>query len=81
MQRGAVAPTLLNTYISELDRPEFSKIRQTIMGCIFIHNNGDILHRFTSEPLRHGVVFVSAVALSNDVPFLSSSMLLLQWGR
>ena len=45
------------------------------MSSILIHNDGDILHRLTSEPFRHLVVFVPAAAFnSNNVPFSYSSL-------
>lgn len=42
------------TYICELDDSKSSKISETIVGSVFIDNQGDILHRFRTEPARHG---------------------------
>ena len=44
----------LLTYICKLNGPKLSKIRKTIVGGIFIHNDGDVLHRLGTEPFRHG---------------------------
>jgi hypothetical protein len=41
------------TYISKLDNSKLSKIGKTIMGSVFVHNNGDILHGLRTEPFRH----------------------------
>jgi len=40
--------------ISKLDYSEPSKISEAIMSGILVDNQGDILHRFRTEPARHG---------------------------
>ena len=41
------------TYICELENSELSKVRQTVVRGVLVHNEGDILHRLRTEPLRH----------------------------
>ena len=54
------------TYIGELDRSQLAQIRKTIMSCIFIDNEGDVLHWLGTEPFRHFVKV--AAAQSTQLP-------------
>ena len=47
------------TYIRKLNDSELAKIGQTVMRRIFVHNQGDILHRFGAKPTRHDFVLLS----------------------
>ncbi|MGK3736895.1 MAG: hypothetical protein ACI8RD_003654 [Bacillariaceae sp.] len=44
---------IYTTYIGELDYTQLSKVTQTVMSSILIHDEGDILHGFGTEPFRH----------------------------
>ena len=41
-------------YIGELDDTKATKFGKAIVSSIFVHNQGDILHRFRTEPTSHG---------------------------
>ena len=51
---GALSNCIIDcTYIGELKNAHLSEIGKTIMSRILVQNQGDILHRFGAEPLRH----------------------------
>ena len=41
------------TYIRKLNDTHLSKITETVVSGIFIDNQGDVLHRFRTEPTSH----------------------------
>ena len=45
--------THYGTYIGELNNSQLSEVTQAVMGSVLIHDEGDVLHRFRTEPLRH----------------------------
>jgi len=41
------------TYIGKLEDTQLPKVSETVMCCILVDNEGDILHGFGTEPLGH----------------------------
>lgn len=41
------------THIGKLNNTKLSKIRETIVRSILIHDDGDVLHRLGTKPFRH----------------------------
>jgi hypothetical protein len=42
-----------NTHVSELNDAHLSKVRQTVMRGIFVHNQRNVLHRLGTKPTSH----------------------------
>lgn len=45
------------TYVGELNNANLSEVSETIVRGIFVHNDGDVLHRLRTKPFRHFPVF------------------------
>lgn len=41
------------TYVGELNNTKASEVSQTTVSSVFVDNQGDVLHRLRTEPLRH----------------------------
>jgi len=69
VQQHATAASLQEyvTYISKLNGSNLTEVDQAIMRSIFIHNEGDILHRFGTEPSRHlGLIVISITSSRSE---------------
>lgn len=59
------------TYVGELDHTQLAEIGKTIMSGVFVHNQGDILHRLGTKPFCHLESGIAAAAEAGEKPKLS----------